>query len=155
MKQPGAVYRKLKDVRYRHLVAMYRRYFRRTPENCRYIYRYILTGSDQKPHEIFLCLLHQKNHDSLEGVNLELLDVCEESVGCQKCNAFVPRLNKEQVKALFEAELRDRDTKQKKYPEICALEWVLERSVVGLPPFSWIQAGYFFIKHKLLKIKIL
>lgn len=155
MKQPGAVYRKLKEIRYRHLVALYRQYFCRSPENCRYIYRYAFTGSDQRPHEICLCLLHQKNHDSLEEINLELLDVCEEPMGCPKCNAFVPRLNKEQVKALFEAELQDRETKQKKYPEICALEWVLERSVVGLPPFSWIQAGYFFIKHKLLKIKIL
>jgi len=155
MKSPGAVYRKLKEVRYKHLSAMYRLYFRRSPENCRYNYRYVVTGSDGRPQEVRLCLVHQKNHDSLDGVNLELIDICTESAGCPKCDAFVPRLNKEQVRELFEAELRDKDTRQKKYADICALEWVLERSVVGLPPFTWLQAAYYDIKRKLLKSQLL
>jgi hypothetical protein len=155
VRSSGAVYRKLKEVRYRHLVALYRKYFRRNPNNCRYNHRYVFKRSDGKPVEIWLCLVHQKNHDSLEGVNPNTIDVCTESDGCSSCDAFVPLLNKERVKELFETELKDKETRQKKYPDICALEWMLERSVVGLPPLSWIQSAYFSIKRVLLKNNIL
>ena len=155
MRSSGAVFRKLKEVRYRHLVVLYKKFFRRNPANCRYNHRHVFTGSDGKSVEVALCLLHQKNHDSLEGVNFDVLDACTETDGCHKCDAFIPRLNKDQVKELFEAELRDKDIRQKRYPDICALEWVLERSVVGLPPLTWIQTTFFSIKRNLLKNQIL
>ena len=121
----------MREVKYRHLVVLYRQLFRRTPENCRYNLLYVFKGTDGRPHEVRLCMLHQKHHDSLREVVPNLLDACEEQSGCNRCEVFIPRLTKEQVRNLFEAELKDKDLRQKKYPDICALEWVLERSEIG------------------------
>lgn len=156
MRRPGTVYKKLKEVKYRHLVELYHHYLRKSPENCRYNCKYVFTGDDGKDHEIRLCLLHQKNTESLEaGVFPSLVDVCEQVRQSMHCNAFLPRYSKEDVKAIFEDELKNPNIRAKKYPDICALEWVLERSVVGLPPFTWIQALYFNTKRWMLKNKIL
>jgi hypothetical protein len=154
VRQSGSVYRKLREVRYRHLAVFFQQNFRKTPENCRYNYRYIFKGTDGQQHEVRLCLLHQKNHDSVKDIVPTLLDACEEQAGCTRCDAFIPRFTKEQLRDRFDAELKNKDSRQN-YPDICALEWVLERSVVGLPPFTWIQSVYFYIKRKLLKNMII
>lgn len=156
MRRPGAVYKKLKEVKYRHLVSLYKQYLRQSPENCRYNCRYVFTGEDGKSHEIRLCLLHQKDMESLKnGIFPHLIDVCEEPPQSKRCNAFLPRHTKEEVKAIFEEELKNPNTRAKKYPDVCALEWVLERSVVGFPPLTWFQKVYFTIKRALLKNRIL
>lgn len=154
MKGHGAVYRKLREVKYRHLVALYKKYLAKTPENCRYNYRYRFI-SDEEEREIRLCLIHQENIDSLEGVNLSLVDVCEKIHHCSRCNGFVPRYTKDDIKEVFDRELSDRSIREKKYPDICALEWVLEKSVPGPFLIRWPMALYFTIKRALFKNRLL
>lgn len=152
MRTAGAVYRKLKEVKHAHLIVLYKKYLRRSPENCKFNYKYTFIGGDGKEHEIRLCLLHQKNTEKLEnGIYPNLIDVCEQPLHCHKCNGFVPFYTKEGIKEIFEKLLEDNKIKTKKYPDICALEWVLERPVSGIWQTTWIQNVYFSIKRFMLK----
>jgi hypothetical protein len=65
---------------------------------------------------------------------------------CQNCNAFLLKYNKDNVKRLFDEELNNKNLKEKKYPDICALEWVLEQPVSDI---SWIQKIFCFIRKHL------
>ena len=148
MKSHGSVYRKLREVKYRHLATLYKKYFAKTPENCRYNYRYQFLSEGVK-REIRLCLLHQEKVDSLEGVDLGFVDVCEKIHHCSRCNGFVLRYTKDDIKGVFDQELSDRLIREKKYPDICALEWVLEKSVPGPFLIRWPMTLYLTIKRAL------
>lgn len=155
MRSVRAVYKKLKEVKYRHLALHYKTYFKRYPTKCRYNRGYSFIGEDGNNHEIRLCLLHQPNLDIRSGVFPHLVDVCQEMNHCRNCDAFTFLLSEEDIKKSFEEELKDHKIKMKKYPDICALEWVLEQSVVGIPPFNWIQKVWYTTKRVLTRNKIL
>lgn len=146
MRSPGAVYRKLKEVKYFHFIDLYKRVMKRVPSNCKYNYQYRVIGDGGIEKEIRLCLLHQPEVDIKNGVFPHLVDICEEAHQVSHCNGFIPKYNKEGVKKLFEEALCNKNIREKKYPDICALEWVLERSVVGVVPLTWIQQLFYKIK---------
>jgi hypothetical protein len=133
MKTAGAVFRRLKNTKFRYLQALYHQYLKQSPGNCKYNYQYRFCGNDGKLYTIGLCLLHQSTGVSQPLVP-HLMDVCQEQKDCQYCNAYVPKYTRDQIKDFFEQELLDKKIKAKKYPDICALEWVLERdiSTIGL-----------------------
>jgi hypothetical protein len=145
MKSPGAVYKKLREVKFKHLTDLYKKYLQRYPDFCKYNKSFKIQ-SDGIVREIRLCMLHQP----AEGIEPHLLDICEQVPQCTECNAFVSIHTKESIKKMFEESLKNYNIKTKKYPDICALEWVLEQSVVGIPPFTWIQILYYKIKHLLV-----
>ena len=142
MRSPGVVYKKLKEVKYYYLVALYRKYFKKEPENCIYNKEYLFEANGQR-REIRLCLLHTKG-----ALNLNMVDICEKSHHCNNCDAFIFRYTKEDIKKIMEKDLSDKVVRQIKYPNICALEWVLERSIEE-PPISmnWFQRTSYFIKR--------
>jgi len=47
----------------------------------------------------------------------------------KECNAFTSKWTKDKVVAQFEKELEDPDKKQELYPELVALEWVLDKEL--------------------------
>ena len=151
MKNVRAVYQKLRDVKYHHLVKLYKKYFKKISENCKYNYLYRFSTST----EIRLCLLHQSNLNLESGIFPHLVEVCQELHHCSNCNGFVIRYTKKDIQKFFEEQLKSRKIKEKNYPDICALEWVLEQSAIGIPPLSWIQKFYFYIKKWLSKNQIL
>ena len=155
MRSVRAVYKKLKEVKYRHLCLYYKAYFKRSPEKCKYNHGYTFIGEDGQKHQIRLCLIHQQSLDIRSGVFPHLIDVCQELQHCRNCNAFVFRLSEEEIRKHFEEELKDHKIKTKKYPDICALEWVLEQSVIGIPPLNWIQKIWFTTKRVLTKNRLL
>lgn len=155
MRTAGAVFRKLKEAKFRHWVVFYKTLAKKSPENCKYNYRYEFKGNDNKIYEIRLCMLHQENIDLQQGVQPHLIDVCQANEDCIECNGYINKNTKEQIKDLFLAELNTKKIKETKYPDICALEWVLEKYEVGFPPISTIQALYFRIKKFILRTKIL
>lgn len=155
MRNVRDVYRKLREVKHAHLVILYKKYFRKIPENCRYSCPYKFRAEDGKDYEIRLCMLHQDELDLSKGIYPHLVDVCRTDDQSHKCNAFTPRYTKEDVQAIFREELDNHKVKVKKYPDICALEWVLERSVAGVPPFNLPLRAWFAIKHFLVRNKLL
>lgn len=154
MRSQYSVYKKLRELKYAHIVVLYRKYLRRNPENCGYNKPYKFRSEDGTEYELRLCILHQGAQDESQ-LDLTTIDVCQEMEHCQRCNAFVPAYTKERVHEIFEQELSNQKLKAKKYPDICALEWVLERSVIGIPPFNWIQKIYYAIKKLLTRNRVL
>lgn len=143
MKTSGAVYKKLKEIKFRHLIVLYRTLLKRVPDNCKYNYGYDLISKGET-HHIRLCLCHQWDQDlpennNLRGVLPHLVDICNEVSDCQNCNAFAPKYNRDQIKELFEEELKTKEIREKKYPDICALDWVLERCTFKPSIFSIIK----------------
>lgn len=156
MKNVRSVYQKLREVKHHHLKKLYKLYSRKIPINCKYNHGYEISMTDNKMKtEIRLCLLHQPNLDMRSGIYPHLIDICQYPHQCSNCNGFILKYSKEMVKEIFEEELKNIKVKEKKYSDICALEWVLEQSVIGLPPFSTIQKMYYAIKRWLSKNKIL
>jgi len=125
MKNTRAIYQKLREVKYFHLVRLYKQLLRKVPENCQYNYRYVISKDGDT---IQLCLLHQPNIDLSSGVHPHLIDVCNNPHHSVNCNGFVLKYDKEGIKKFFEEELSNRPLKEKKYPDICALEWVLDQT---------------------------
>lgn len=148
MRNPGTVYKKLREVKHHHVVALYKKHLERIPENCKYNELYRFTDEDNKIHIVRLCMIHQPDDGS---VIPHLLDACEQKHHCENCNGFVPKYTKQQIKEMFQESLENKKIRSEKYPDICALEWVLEKSVPGIPPFNWIQKVYYSIKRYLLK----
>lgn len=151
MRKVRAVYVKLKDVKHLHLVKLYKKFLRKAPENCMYNYRYVI--SDKAA--VGLCFLHQPDANLKSGIFPHLIEVCQDVQHCKNCNAFIPRLNKKNIQEHFEGKLRNKKLKEREYPDICALEWVLERSALGIPPFDFMQKRWFSIKRWLSKNKVL
>ena len=155
MRTAGAIYRKLKEVKFRHWVVLYRQLSIKIPENCKYNHSHTFLGNDGKNYTIKLCLLHQENINLKDGIQPHFLDVCQTEKDSRECNGFLNKYSKEEIKQIFLNELNSKKNKETKYPDICALEWVLERSVVGIPPLSTLQALYFRIKNIIHRNKIL
>ena len=147
MRSPGSVFRKMKELRYRHLVSIYRSYFKRMPNRCLYNHPYIFIDGDGIEKEIRLCLYNQDHNSLDEGIVPSLLDVCQELKHVQRCNAFVFKYDKDKLRKIFEDELQDEKIKSKKYPDIFALEWVLERystkTVPGIVGILWYKIKKF------------
>jgi hypothetical protein len=151
MRTAGAIFRKLKEAKFRHWAVLYKKLSKKSPENCKYNYRYQFKGNDNKNYEIRLCLLHQENVDLKSDIQPHLIDVCQIEKDCLECNAFINRYSKEDIKTIFLEEINTKKTKETKYPDICALEWVLEKYTVGFPPIPTLQALYFKIKKFILR----
>jgi len=147
MRNVRSVFKKLKEVKHVHTVKLYKIHLKRTPENCKYNFKYAV--SDKVT--IRLCLLHQPEVDLEHKVFPHLIDICQDMQHCKSCDAYICRHDKKEVQAYFNKTLEDQKFKAKEYPDICALEWVLERSVVGIPPLNYIEKFWFYIKRILSK----
>ena len=147
MRSTRDVYQKLREVKYYHLIKLYRYFSRRVPENCKYHYPYVITSEKSDNIEIGLCTLHQPDMILNQGVYPHLLDVCYKIHHCTTCNAFILKYNKEDIKDIFDKELKNIKIKEKKYPDICALEWVLTRTIFEIPPISFIHKIFYYIKN--------
>ena len=154
MKTAGEVFRQLKEVKFRHWLVLYKNLSRKTPTNCKFNYRHTLLDSLNRSVSMGLCLLHQDKLSTENKIYANLIDICHFDNDCHNCDAFIQRYTRDEIKDFFIAELQTKQIKEKKYPDICALEWVLDRFNEGYPPISWLQALYYRIKIKLLKIKL-
>jgi hypothetical protein len=130
MRSAGAISRKLKEVRYRHIAAIFKNHFKRIPKNCRFNWNHAFVDGGGVRRELGLCLFDPANPTMPKQlmVNPSVVDVCQDIQACSRCNAFVYRYTKDDLKILFEEELKNPKTRSTKYPDICALEWVLERT---------------------------
>ena len=124
MKSGWTVYQKLREAKFRHLVRLYKKYLKRAPANCKYNFEFKMEDPEGTPVTIRLCMLHQDQ----STLKPNLLAICQQQSHCIKCNAFIEKYTKEDVKKILEKELNDKKIRESKYPDICALEWVLERN---------------------------
>ena len=158
MRKTREIYQKLRDTKYHHIVKLYKRWLKRIPDNCRYNYPYALK-KDKIYTTINLCLLHQPKSNLPKGrfiwpppnpdnakIQPHILDICQEVHHCIHCNAFVLRYTKKEIQELFNERLKEKKFKEKEYPDICALEWVLEKSVTEIPLIGIIWKFFYHMK---------
>lgn len=134
MRSAKDVYKKLKEVKFKRLVILYRKFSKKTPENCRYNCKYIFTDQDNNERTLRLCLMGQPHIDSInKGIFPQLVDICQEPQHATHCESWVQKYSKEEIQEIFQQELDNSEIKNHKYPDIAALEWVLEKSALKVP----------------------
>lgn len=145
MKKVRQIYQKLRDVKHFHLVKLYKKGLKRIPVNCKYNYPFIIK-KDKISTVVNICFLHQPKSNFPKGrfiwppsnpdntkIYPHLLDICQEIHHCIHCNAFIFRYTKKEIQERFIENLKDKKFKEKEYPDICTLEWILEKPVTDIP----------------------
>jgi len=160
MRKIRQITQKLRELKYSYLVKLYKTWLKRKPENCRYNYPYVIK-KDKIVTKVHLCLLHQPESNcpkerfiwpppNPEDAKIQphLLDICQETHHFTHCNAFAFRYTKKEIKDLFEEKLKDPKYKEREYPEISLLEWVLEKSSADIPLISPFQKFFYYITNR-------
>jgi len=77
--------------------------------------------------QTYLCTFGQNLQSSLEVGNLIVCDGCEQA---KQCNAYTPMyLNREAAASALAEELKDPKVKMERYPDLIALEWVMDNEL--------------------------
>jgi len=166
MKKHRQIYQKLREVKHHHLVKLYKKHLKRVPDNCKYNYPYYLK-KEKISTMVCLCLLHQPETNLPKGrfiwpppcpdnakIHPHLLDICQEIHHSTYCNAFTFRYTKKDIQEHFKEILKDKKFKEKEYPDICAIEWVLDESVLNVLSQNWGQRFFSYIKNRYTKNKV-
>jgi hypothetical protein len=113
MKSPTEIKNKIKQVKYEYLKQVYKEKLTVKPENCHYNKAVVL--HDTKEFKTRLCTYYS---------DADGYEVCNTVTCAQRCNAFVFKHDKENLKNRLDVDV---DTNPNKYPEIAVLSWVLEQ----------------------------
>ena len=119
MKSPGIIYRRYRQLKRKLLYDKIVRARETRHSNCHYG-KVIDHGSPAGPCFTRFCVCsydYSLNKDMV-------LCTCP-----RECNAFVSKWTREKVEYEFNKELEDYKTKLDKYPELVALEWVLDKDL--------------------------
>jgi hypothetical protein len=145
MKTAADIASKIRQVRFEYLKAAYQSDLSRRPCNCIYNRTATLHGEGEVVTR--LCGFYSDDKNYI---------VCDTIESAQKCDAFVCRKTKKQVREYLE---KDMIENTQKYPEILVLEWVLGKknpTVLNNTRITWgkmkIWFGSFF-KTTLFKLK--
>lgn len=113
MKTPSEISSKIKQVRFEYLKAAYQIELTRHPCNCIYNRKVTLHGEGEVVTR--LCGFYSDDKNYI---------VCDTEDSARNCDAFVCKKSKKQVREQLE---KDMIENSHKYPELLALEWVLEK----------------------------
>ena len=114
MRSPGVIYRKYRNIKRKYLYEKVLESRKKCFENCFYSKNLDYTDHLNKNRHIKLCTVNKN------------IDVCSCPVAC---NAFISKINKNNLKKEFEDELKDYAVKKYKYPDLLELEWVLDKNL--------------------------
>jgi hypothetical protein len=114
MKQPTKIKDKLRQLKFAYIKQFYKEHLSRDPKNCVYNKPVIFAGT--KEHATKVCTYFSDNN---------YFQICDSLECAGNCNAFVARLKKKDIRASLELDIKSNPMK---YPEIMALNWVLEES---------------------------
>jgi hypothetical protein len=137
MKSPGIIYRRYRQLKRKILYEKLQESRRRIAKNC--IYGKSLDIIDKyKTHSVYICLY---NKDVSKG-----LDVCNHP---EECNAYICKNSRKDIEDGFENELKDFSIRNKKYPELSTLEWVLDKSLddAKKEPTNFVKMVIFIINY--------
>jgi hypothetical protein len=117
MKSPGVIYRRYRQLKRKVLFDKLQDAKRKLAKNC--FYGKELEIIDGGKHlKIHICLYNKNFNNGL--------DACNHPEGC---NAFVYKFSKKYIEDEFDNELKNPTLRNKKYPELNCLEWVLDKSL--------------------------
>lgn len=113
MRKPTDIKVKIKQIKYEYLKQFYREKLTVKPENCFYNKPVVL--HDTKEYKTRVCTY-------FSGV--EQYQICNTVSCAEKCNAFVLKHSKNALRDQLETDI---EKNPGKYPEVVALNWVLEQ----------------------------
>jgi len=128
MKSPGVIYRQYRKLYRKILYKKCQDFTKKSHENCVYGKGLLINSKPDSQQKIKLCTYGCINIKDIEknGINLDLLDICTNPL---ECSAFVCKMKKEDIELELKNELQDPNIKYKKYQELAAYEWVLDKSL--------------------------
>ena len=117
MKSPGVIYRRYRQLKRKILFDKLQDAKRKLAKNC--FYSKELEIVDGGKHlKLYVCLYNKNLNNGL--------DVCNNQDGC---NAFVYKFSKKDIENEFNNDLKNPTLRNKKYPELSCLEWILDKSL--------------------------
>jgi hypothetical protein len=126
MRQPFEIYRKYKYLLKKEMNEEIDKSLKVLPENCTYN-KEIDIGERGK---VRLCTLGQKVTPVLETGGLLVCEKCEQA---RACIAYAAKhKSREEATLALAEELKDPAEKRKRFPDLIALEWVMDNSMHGL-----------------------
>lgn len=117
MKSPGVIYRRYRQLKRKLLYDKLQEIRKRSGKNCVYGKAIDIIDGNKTFHA-HVCLYNKHIDSGLECCN-----------HADECNAFICKFAKEDVVVFFNQELKDPSVRNKKYPELNVLEWVLDKSL--------------------------
>lgn len=121
MRSPGVIYRRYRQLRKKLLFDKVVEASKQKHTNCHYgklLQYYEEKSTDLVNRRVCLCLYPCQRGDDPE--------ICD----CpQECNAYVNKWTRELIEKKFNEEISDPNVKAMLYPELCVMEWVLDKSL--------------------------
>jgi len=122
MKTPTEIKDKIRQLKFEYLKANYARYLAQEPQNCIYNSQVVLHDTSESVTRICTYFSTQNNYR-----------VCNTVECAKKCDAFVNKVNKKDLRALLDKNIQENPSH---YLEIIALQWVLDANSEPLPAKS-------------------
>jgi hypothetical protein len=123
MRSPGVIYRRYRQLKRKLLYDRIVQARKTCHDNCHYG-RSINTETEGRGTICFKLCVYGFDPESADSKKPELC------TNPSECNAFVNKWTKEKVVQSFEEDLNNWEVKSRKYPELVALEWVLDKDLV-------------------------
>lgn len=139
MKDPQEIVTKIKQIQFEHLKGIYKKNLSKEPQNCVYNKMVVIRGDTEVATRV--CGYYSKD---------DVYEVCNSLACSEKCNAFVARHTKPELRRRLEQDMQENP---KKYPEITVLNWTLENPPVPNADFTWwerMKWGWFKFWRKFL-----
>jgi hypothetical protein len=147
MRKPYEIYSKYRSLQKKYLERDILEKIKMCHTNCKYNATVELSGAPVK-----MCMFGQ--HTPSEGMALDVskLIVCSTDHQALQCNAYVPKFpHRIDAENKLKEELSDPRVKRERYPDIVALEWVMDNELHQLKknPPSWKHRVVFWLINKL------
>jgi hypothetical protein len=125
MKSPGVVYRKYRQMLRKKLYFLVVENYKRDHGNCAYAHTVKYLDVNNRNRSSKMCLYAVLTDPKGENDSRKI-DVC---TCASECNAFAPAKSKEEVVKEFERDIKDYKTCLRKYPELAAFSWLLDKDL--------------------------
>ena len=124
MRRPHDIRKKLKQLQRDRIRKEIDSRLRVCPKNCKF--NQMMKLGDDKIR-VSICTFGQHPPDAGQPIDISKIILCNSVKQAEDCNARIPRYrDEEEARVALEAELRNPKTKMDKFPEIVAMEWVLD-----------------------------
>lgn len=136
MRRPTEVYNKYKYLLKKGMEKEVKDKTRVCPKNCKYNQKVFLNETSFVP----LCMFGQHPPEKGAQIDVSNLITCNTTQQAAECSAYTPKYKTiDEAKEALREELKDPKVKLKKFPEIIALEWVMDNELHDLKkkPSRW------------------
>lgn len=147
MRDEKHVRKKLLELKQKHLRRKLHKHLQPLPENCKHNQTHVGTNKEEDgQEEVGLCMLGHENIEEWPG------NICEAPEKAEKCPFFNPKRSKEELIEEFKEEMKDPEVLAYEYPDIAALQWVLENEVGLQWSDRWVNRLKVHLTFALLKV---